>query len=236
MSERRSTLFNKRACGLLIAGAFILLAIYLSLHSETPPPEAVPDAVSPEPPRRVDLTTPPVFDSASYYQTIIDNNLFRPLGWTPPRPTEPYRLLGTLLPRDANTPPKAIIQSTAGDRTYIVSTGDKIEALTEVVSIEGKQVTLETTGNKRTLRLETGVWLNPSRATRSTFRRKPATVRPLSVRSPGVALPVSRSSTRPASDSTHARPLSEWQTREGEVIRIGDARLKNPEKWGLRRR
>lgn len=28
---------------------------------------------------------------SEFYRTIIDNNLFRPLGWTPPRPKEPYR-------------------------------------------------------------------------------------------------------------------------------------------------
>ena len=28
---------------------------------------------------------------SEFYCTIIDNNLFRPLGWTPPRPKEPYR-------------------------------------------------------------------------------------------------------------------------------------------------
>ena len=54
------------------------------------------------------------FDSASYYQPIIKYNLFRPLGWTPPRPVEPYRLIGTILPRAANSPPTAIIQTTAG--------------------------------------------------------------------------------------------------------------------------
>ena len=44
------------------------------------------------------LTTSPIFDSETFYRMIINNNLFRPLGWTPPRPIEPYRLLGTLLP------------------------------------------------------------------------------------------------------------------------------------------
>lgn len=49
-------------------------------------------------------TTPAVFDaSKAYYRTIIENNLFRPLGWTPPRPVEPYRLIGAL---DANVPQK----------------------------------------------------------------------------------------------------------------------------------
>ena len=102
--------------------------------------------------RRVQQT-PPVFETETYYRTIIDNNLFRPLGWTPPRPTEPYRLLGTSLPRSANTLPRAILQSTTGNKTYIVSPGEKIDASTEVVSRESKQVTLSTDGKQRTLRL-----------------------------------------------------------------------------------
>ena len=60
------------------------------------------------------------FDADAFYRTIIDNNLFYPLGWTPPRPTEPYRLIGTKLAIDANTLPQVIIQSTAGEKTYIV--------------------------------------------------------------------------------------------------------------------
>ena len=100
--------------------------------------------------------TPPVFDAEAFYRTIIDNNLFRPLGWTPPRPIEPYRLIGTLLPRSDTTPPKAIIQTTAGNKTYIVSTGEPLDALTEVVSIESKHITLQTNGQQRTLHLPSG--------------------------------------------------------------------------------
>ena len=72
---------------------------------------------------------------------------------TPPRPKEPYRLLGTILPRSENTPPKAIIQSTAGNKTYIVTPGESLDANTEVVRIAGKQVVLSTDGKQRTLRL-----------------------------------------------------------------------------------
>ena len=43
------------------------------------------------------------FQNSDFYHTIIDNNLFRPLGWTPPRPQEPYRLLGTIIPIDAKS-------------------------------------------------------------------------------------------------------------------------------------
>ena len=148
---------KQRACGLLIAGALLFAVIVLAALKETPPPEAVTDAVSPVPPRaRSRLANPSVFDAQSFYQTIISNNLFRPLGWPPPRPVEPYRLIATILPRSANTPPKAIIQTTADDRTYIVTPSESLDASTEVVSIEGKRVVLSTDGQQRTLHLSIG--------------------------------------------------------------------------------
>ena len=150
------------SCGLLIAGAFVLLLIVFVLRVLSPspsPPEPVKERTETQP-RRVQRTRthtpPPVFDTEAYYRTIIENNLFRPLGWTPPRPTEPYRLIGTILPCRANTPPQTIIQSTAGNTTYILLVGEKIDANTEVVSIESKQVTLSRNGQKRTLRLPSG--------------------------------------------------------------------------------
>ena len=96
------------------------------------------------------------FDAEAFKRTIIENNLFRPLGWTPPRPIEPYRLIGTILPRSENTPRKAIIQSTAGNTTYIVFSGERLDADTEVVSIASKQVVLSTNGQQRTLKLPSG--------------------------------------------------------------------------------
>lgn len=169
MSETPSTLFNKRrkdaalarangsvfSCGLLIAGAFVLLATVFALQTPTIETQSV-SVIEPPPPRRVRQTPPPVFETETFYRTIIENNLFRPLGWRPPRPTEPYRLIGTLLPRSANTPPQAIIETTAGNKTYIVTTGEKIDASTEVVSIAGKQVILSTDGQQRTLHLPSG--------------------------------------------------------------------------------
>ena len=160
MCETQRTLFNRRAGGLWIAGALVLLAIVFVvrvLSPSPPPPEPVKVQTAETQPRRVQRTAPPVFGaSEAYYSTIIENNLFRPLGWTPPRPIEPYRLIGTKLSRDGNTPPQAILQSTAGDKIYIVSIGETLDASTEVVSIESKQVVLSTNGEQRTLHLPIG--------------------------------------------------------------------------------
>lgn len=95
----------------------------------------------------------------SFYRIIINNNLFRPLGWRPPRPREPYRLLGTILPKNADASPNAIIQTTAGNKTYIVSTGDKLDTDTTIIDIQAKQVILEKVGHQRTLKLNPISWL-----------------------------------------------------------------------------
>jgi len=93
------------------------------------------------------------FQKSDFYRTIVDNNLFRPLGWTPPRPRELYRLLGTLLPRDAETPKQAILQSTTTGRTATATLGEPLDKETTVVDITSKQVTLENAGVRRTLKL-----------------------------------------------------------------------------------
>ena len=142
-----------------IAGFCVLLCLFIylcliairltpptiQLQTQTPTPR------SPAP--RFSLTTPE-FDSEAYYRTIIDNNLFRPLGWTPSRPQEPYRLLGTIIPIDAKIPPKAIIQNTIGNQTYIVTIGDTLDTDTHVTDIQTKHVTLKKNGQQRQLTLK----------------------------------------------------------------------------------
>lgn len=162
MSETQRHVFNlRRACYFCIAGACVLLLIvfvvrFLASDPVRHDPEPVKVKTFP-PPRRDARTPPPVFEvSETYHRTIIDNNLFRPLGWTLPRPIEPYRLIGTILASDETTPPQAILQSTTGHQTYFVTLGSNIDANTQVVDIQSKQVTLSTQGRQRTLMLPIG--------------------------------------------------------------------------------
>lgn len=99
------------------------------------------------------------FQKSSFYCTIIGNNLFRPLGWRPPRPIEPYRLLGTRIPIDGNTVPQAVIQATATNTTHIVTIEEKLDTDTTVTDIQPKQGTFERTGKQQTLTLNTAPWL-----------------------------------------------------------------------------
>lgn len=93
------------------------------------------------------------FQRSGFHRTIIDNNLFRPPGWQPSRPREIYRLLGTLPPNDGQTKAQAILQSTTAGTTYIVNIGDTLDTDTTVTDIQWKQVTLEKSGQQRTLTL-----------------------------------------------------------------------------------
>ena len=232
-SETRQKLFNRRALYLLIFGASLLLCVFFFrrrsgasiLTVKVVPVSSV---------RRVEVS-PVVFDSASYDRLIIENNLFRPLGWSPPVPREPYRLIGTRIVRDGAIPAQAILQRTAGHQTYIVGAGDTLDAGTKVVGISDRSVVLSTGGRERTLALARGVWLKPS--DRSSVVSPRRSVRPSSVRNWRSVSPA-RSSPPPVrvAPKVSRAKFSAWETLEGEVIRIGDARLKNPAKWGLRRR
>ena len=248
MSKSQSSYLKYRGYYLSIAAAILLMfAVFFAFRkpSEKPallrikvvPTSAVGSGVA----RSLKV---PVFDSQSYYRTIIDNNLFRPLGWTPSRPTEPYRLLGTIVSPDADTPPQAILQTTIGNTTRIVVTGEKLDPDTAVVDIQPKQVTLSTKGQQRTLKLNAALWLNTSHANRFPVRRPPPapTARETTDTHRRIGLSKSRTPAQTAAPAKKTpvphqyAPLSEWQTSEGEPIRMGDARLKNPKKWGLRRR
>lgn len=108
------------------------------------------------------------FQDSDFYRTIIDNNLFRPLGWRPPRPREPYRLIGTIIPTDGITDARAILQTTRGNTIHTVRQGDTLDVDTTVIDIQSKQITLEKAGQQRTLKFNRTPWIKWEAAV-STF-------------------------------------------------------------------
>ena len=164
MSETQRNLLNRRVSSLWIAGAFIFLTILFVVRFLAPsPPTPEPVKATPTSARRQGSSSRPIshFQSSNlpvsqsdFCRTIIDNDLFRPLGWTPSRPVESYRLLGTILSRDGHTPPQAILQATATNKMHIVSIGDKLDVDTQVIDIQSKQVLLETVRQQETLHLK----------------------------------------------------------------------------------
>lgn len=138
---------------------FILLT-HTQAQNETPPEETV--SISPRgfrKPFSAPQETLKDFQTTDFYRTIIDNNLFRPLGWRPPRPREPYRLLGTMIPTDRITGAQAIIQTTHRNITRTFTVGDALDTDTTIVDIQAKQVTLEKAGQQRTLKLSPTPWI-----------------------------------------------------------------------------
>ena len=103
-----------------------------------------------------------------FYNVIIENNLFRPLGWYPPSRVVPYKLIATLTyPIEAKTSPTAILlETTDTEKTHYVTIGDKIND-TVVVKIEPKQITLHQKGSTVLLHI-TANFLNTSGQQRRT--------------------------------------------------------------------
>lgn len=89
-------------------------------------------------------------EHTAFYETIIDNDLFRPLGWTPPNNEPSYSLVGT-----AVNPNGAISQATLlerrSNRYHFVTIGTKIGDMT-VKDIQAKKVIFDKTGETVTLR------------------------------------------------------------------------------------
>lgn len=145
------------AISALLILAILLGFLYRSTYTQRQPmiptvtigTSEVPDTSIADTPQ-----TPPDF-----YRTILDNNLFHPLGWRPARPREPYRLLGTLIPCDGKSQAQAILQKNPAGKTYTVTIGDRLDGDIIVIDIQTKQVTLEKAGQRRTLILNTTPWL-----------------------------------------------------------------------------
>ena len=78
--ERRQKLFNTRAFYLFIFGAFVFCLVLFFFGRGSPEARLTVKGVPVSSVGR-DLSVPVVaFDSESFYRTIIENNLFRPLG------------------------------------------------------------------------------------------------------------------------------------------------------------
>lgn len=110
------------------------------------------------------LKPKPIDRQKVFDNTIIENNIFAPLGYKPPLKTHTYRLVGTQIPIGRETEAIAILQETTGEKNMLsVSIGTKIAQDTVVMDIKPKQIIIKK-GNRRTLlRLETWLLLNNRR-------------------------------------------------------------------------
>lgn len=78
----------------------------------------------------------------AFYQTIIDNNLFRPLGWQPEAPQPKYMLIGTVITKNTTQHTKAFIVERQSRQLHIVQVNDRIGEQI-VKGIKAKKVILQ---------------------------------------------------------------------------------------------
>lgn len=94
-----------------------------------------------------------------FYRIIVDNNLFRPLGWKPPAKNKTtYRLLGTLTNSERSA--RAILQNKTSQRTYTVSIGETFGDF-QVTEIQPRRVTLKKGNQHVRLSLDNTLLINP---------------------------------------------------------------------------
>lgn len=98
---------------------------------------------------------------SAFYRTIIENNIFRPLGWMPPKPAPVYRLLGTVISTDG-TSLQAILQEIASERLHFLRVGDSVGDAT-VTEILLKEVKLDKAGRGLSLKMGRLQFLSPTR-------------------------------------------------------------------------
>ena len=137
-----------------------LFGIY-RLQAEPQETQPTPTEVS-ETPSDVRFASDPQSDvSSDFYQTIIDNNLFAPLGTnlhSKPRPGANLKLVGTFLTQEPTDSTVLITDASTG-RQHVLSIGDVL-GIFEVSEIQPKQVTLNHNGKPVVLRLPSNVLLN----------------------------------------------------------------------------
>lgn len=91
-------------------------------------------------------------ENAAFYKTIIDNNLFRPLGWTPPNNEPSYSLKSTIVNSNSAISQATLLERRS-NRYHFVTIGTEIGDMT-VKDIQDKKVTLDKAGETITLKMD----------------------------------------------------------------------------------
>lgn len=84
--------------------------------------------------------------SNEFYQLIVDNNIFRPLGWKPPQETPQYTLIGTTIASDGSNATAFIVERQS-NQFHTVKVGETFGNVS-VKEILSKKVTLQKEGEE----------------------------------------------------------------------------------------
>ena len=136
---------------LCLFSILLLLLCAIRFHIE-PAATATPHADAPIPRTslRPDKTKPTDTTPATFYQTIIDNNIFRPIGWTKPVSRPQFKLIATIT-GIKNAPPNALILHK--NTLHTLTIGETLGKETTLTDVKPKHVTLLQNKQKTTLRL-----------------------------------------------------------------------------------
>ncbi len=88
-------------------------------------------------------------ESEAFYKTIIEYNLFRSLGWTPPKNEPSYRLVSTAVNSDGVISQATLLERRS-NRYHFVTIGTKLDDMT-VKDIQAKKVIMDKAGETVTL-------------------------------------------------------------------------------------
>ena len=99
-----------------------------------------------------------------FYRVIIENNLFRPLGWERPNRNPEYTLIATWIGTQG-TVAKALVMERKSNQLYYVAKGEKI-GNTIVENIAANQVSLKASNDIVTLKAEAMQFLSGSSRSR----------------------------------------------------------------------
>ena len=72
-------------------------------------------------------------DNQNFYRVIVENNLFRALGWRKPKRESDYVLIGTLIEQNGKVA-KAFVMEQRSSRYYSVSVGGKIGKCADIIA------------------------------------------------------------------------------------------------------
>lgn len=102
-------------------------------------------------PAEAAIPTPRTTVPPDFYQVIVTNNLFRPLGWTKPKSNPSFELIATVIKQNGKH--KALIRNTKTRKVYYVAVGAELSAGVAVEKIESQSVTLKENGKSKVYRL-----------------------------------------------------------------------------------
>ena len=143
-----------------------------------------------------------------YYNIITINNLFRPLGWKPPKLTPKYQLIGTWISK--NTEEKvAYVRDIRTNKIYRLAIGDTINNII-IDGIKSNEIQMRTGENYESPTLQ---FLNTSTGRRSTKRSSVGSSRSKNDSSQTTEKKTKKTTSSNTSRRTGRNDRSNWQSQ-----------------------